>query len=56
MNLKDQARASEQGKQVYCLRCLNAKFHPTPEKLKTLTSADPGDCPACDGPGPLFYW
>jgi hypothetical protein len=46
-----QADASSQGKEVYCVKCLNL----SKEELLKLTDAGGGLCPQCDGPGPLFF-
>ncbi len=50
-NLAEQFNAANQGKEVYCLKCLNL----SEGDLRKLTNAGGGSCPSCGGPGPLFW-
>lgn len=54
-NIADQARANEHGQEVYCITCLQKTFKLSSGEVNKLITADPGTCPRCNGPGPLFW-
>ncbi len=54
-NIADQAKANEQGRQMYCVTWLTTKFKLSTQEMNKLISADSGLCPQCDQSGPLFW-
>jgi hypothetical protein len=53
--LAEQVKKIEEGKKVYCVRCLKELFYLSEEETNSLIDAGPGECPRCEGPGPLFF-